>query len=134
VIGLRDMLRDGITAGIRAFPRPVDEVDDMFLRGIYDYIPDPARSQIQLLVLQSLFSLPEYGGNRNGGGWEIIHFDGDSMPLGYTFIDPGTGQIRDRPETPVIGPATVPDPDPMDDQIIGLFQSAVAVLGGKQFY
>jgi Gluconate 2-dehydrogenase subunit 3 len=134
VIGLRDMLRDGITAGIRAFPRAVDDVDDMFLRGIYDYIPDPARSQIQLLVLQSLFSLPEYGGNRDRGGWKIIHFDGDSMPLGYSYVDAATGRILDRPEAPLIGPATTADPDPMDDEIVNLFRAAVLVLGGKQFY
>ena len=134
VIGLRDMLRDGVAAAIRAFPMPIDKVDDMFLRGIYDYVPDPARSQIQLLVLQSLFSLPEYGGNRDRGGWKIIHFDGDSMPLGYSYLESTTGRILDRPGAPVIGPATTPDPEPMDDEIVNLFRAAVLVLGGKQFY
>lgn len=134
VIGLRDLLRDGVAAAIAVFPRPVDEVDDEFLRGIYDYVPDPARGQIQLLVLQSLFALPEYGGNRDGGGWRVIHFDGDSMPLGYSYIEPGTGRIRDRPDAPVIGPETATDPDPMDAEILALFQGAVTVLGGKQFY
>lgn len=134
VIGLRDLLRDGVATAIQAFPMPIDKVDDMFLRGIYDYLPQDARAQVELLVLQSLFSLPEYGGNRDAGGWRIIHFDGDSMPLGYTFIDPASGQIRDRPDAPVIGPATSADPDPMDAEILGLFEGAVAVLGGKQFY
>jgi hypothetical protein len=134
VIGLRDMLRDGVAAAIEAFPMPIDQVDDAFLRNIYGYVTEPARSQIELLVLQSLFSVPEYGGNRNGGGWKVIHFDGDSMPLGYTFIDPATGQIRDRANAPVIGPTTTPDPDPMDSEMISLFQAAVQVLGGKQFY
>lgn len=134
IIGLRDLIRDGIAAAIEAFPMPIDKVDDLFLRGIYVYLPDDARAQVQLLVLQSLFALPEYGGNRNGGGWRIIHFDGDSMPLGYSYIEPGTGRIRDRPSAPVIGPEAGPDPDPMDDDIIALFQGAVAVLGGKQFY
>jgi hypothetical protein len=134
VTGLRDLLRDGVAAAIQAFPMPIDSVDDMFLRGIYDYVPDDARAQIQTLVLQSLFALPEYGGNRDGGGWRVIHFDGDSMPLGYSYIDPASGRILDRPDAPVIGPTTTPDPDPMDDEIVALFQGAVAVLGGKQFY
>ncbi|HET7500852.1 MAG TPA: hypothetical protein VFK02_07615 [Kofleriaceae bacterium] len=134
VIGLRDLLRDAIAAAIDAFPMPVDEVDDEFLQGIYDYLPDGARAQIDLLVLQSLFSLPEYGGNRDRGGWRIIHHAGDSMPLGYSFIDPASGEIRDRPEAPVIGPETTPDPDPMDDEIIGLFSAATLALGGKRFY
>ncbi|TMQ08455.1 MAG: hypothetical protein E6J91_32985 [Deltaproteobacteria bacterium] len=134
VIGLRDLLRDGVAAAIAAFPMPIDKADDEFLRGIFDYVPDDARAQIQTLVLQSLFALPEYGGNRDGGGWRVIHFDGDSMPLGYTYIDPATSQIRDRPDAPVIGPTTTPDPDPMDDEIIALFRGAVTILGGKQFY
>jgi len=135
VIGLRDLLRDGIVAAIAAYPMSIDKVDDTFLQGIYDYFPDDARTQIQLLVLQSLFSLPEYGGNRDGGGWRILHhYEGDSMPFGYSYIDPETGRILDRPEAPVIGPETNPDPEPMDDQIIQLFEAASAVLGGKRFY
>lgn len=134
VIGLRDLLRDGIAEAIEKFPQPIDKVDDMYLRGIYDYLPEQARAQVELLVLQSLFSLPEYGGNRDRGTWKLIHFDGDSMPLGYTYVEPGTGLIRDRPSAPVIGPATAPDPEAMDDEIVSLFHSAVLVLGGKQFY
>jgi hypothetical protein len=135
VIGLRDLLRDGIAAAIAEFPRAIDSVDDAFLQGIYDYLPPEARAQVELLVLQSLFSLPEYGGNRDRGGWKLLHdYEGDSMPLGYTRIDPETGQIVDRPDAPVIGPETRPDPEPMDDQIVQLFGTATLVLGGKRFY
>ncbi len=134
VIGLRDLLRDGIQHAIEMFPMPIDQINDVALQAIYDFLPDDARAQVELLVLQSLFSLPEYGGNRGSGGWRLIHFDGDSMPLGYTYIDPATGAIRDRPDAPVIGPETRPDPDPMDDETIGLFRAATAVLGGKAFY
>jgi hypothetical protein len=135
VIGLRDLLRDGIAQAIAQFPRAIDSVDDEFLQGIYDYLPADARAQVQLLVLQSLFSLPEYGGNRDRGGWELLHgYEGDSMPLGYSFIDPVTGQIVDRPEAPVIGPETRAEPEAMDDQIVTLFATATAVLGGKRFY
>ena len=134
VTGLRDLLRDGIAEAIRVFPRPVDSVDDEFLQAIYDYLPPEARSQVQLLVLQSLFSLPEYGGNRDRGGWRTLHdYEGDSMPLGYSYID-AQGKIVDRPEAPVIGPETRPDPEPMDAEVTGLFAAATAVLGGKRFY
>jgi hypothetical protein len=134
VIGLRDLLRDGIASAIAAFGDPIDQIDDVSLRAIYDYLPDDAHAQVELLVLQSLFSLPEYGGNRDGGGWRIIYYEGDSMPLGYSYIEPETGAITDRPGAPVIGPETTPDPEPMDSQVIGLFKAAVLVLGGKQFY
>lgn len=134
VIGLRDLLRDGIAAALEAYGMPIDSVDDVMLRGIYRFLSDDVRAQLDLLVMQSVFSLPEYGGNRDRGGWRTIYYEGDSMPLGYTFVAPGTQQIVDRPAAPVIGPATTPDPEPMDDEIVGLFQIAVLVLGGKQFY
>jgi hypothetical protein len=133
VIGLRDLLRDGIQHAVAMFPTPIDQVGDLALQSIYDFLPDDVRSQVELLVLQSVFSLPEYGGNRGGGGWRLIHFDGDSMPLGYSYVDPATGAIHDRPDAPLIGPATEPDPDPMDSETLGLFQAATAVLGGKAF-
>jgi len=134
VIGLRDLVRDGIQQAIESFPTPIDRLSDEALQAIYDYLPDDARAQVELLVLQSVFSLPEYGGNRGSGGWRLIHFDGDSMPLGYTYVDPATQVIRDRPEAPVLGRETRPDPDAMDDETIALFRAATAVLGGKAFY
>lgn len=135
VIGLRDLLRDGIADAIAQFPRAIDSVDDVFLEGIYDYLPAEARAQVQLLVLQSLFSLPEYGGNRDRGGWRLLHdYEGDSVPFGYSYIDPQTGRILERPEAPLIGPETTPDPEPMDDQVVQLFGTATLVLGGKRFY
>src|SRR4030095_3007887 len=122
VIGLRDLLRDGIAQAIPQFPRAIDSVDDEFLQGIYDYLPPDAKAQVELLVLQSLFSLPEYGGNRDRGGWKLLHdYEGDSMPLGYSFIDPKTGEIRERAGAPLVGPETRPDPEPMDAQIVQLF-------------
>jgi hypothetical protein len=135
VIGLRDLVRDGIADAIAQFPRAIDSVDDMFLQGIYDYLPAEARAQVQLLVLQSLFSLPEYGGNRDRGGWRLLHdYEGDSVPFGYSYIDPQTGRILERSEAPLIGPETRPDPEPMDDQVVQLFGTATLVLGGKRFY
>lgn len=135
VIGLRDLLRDGIADAIAQFPRTIDSVDDVFLQGIYDYLPAEARAQVQLLVLQSLFSLPEYGGNRDRGGWRLLHeYEGDSVPFGYSYIDPLTGRILERSEAPLSGPETRPDPEAMDDQVVQLFGTATLVLGGKRFY
>lgn len=135
VIGLRDKLRDGIAAAIEAFPMSIDDVDDSFLEGVFDYMPTELRSEIELLVIQSLFSLPEYGGNRDRGGWRILHdYPGDSVPFGYSYIEPGTSQIRDRAETPLVGPETREEPEAMDAQIVSLFEGAVAILGGKKFY
>jgi len=133
VTGLRDLLRDGIAHAIAASPTPIGQLDDVALRGLHDLLPDDMRGELDLLVMQSLFALPEYGGNHVRRGWDGIYFEGDSMPLGYTYIDAG-GHIVDRGDRPVIGPATAPDPEPMDDEIIQLYSAAVVVLGGKQFY
>jgi len=133
VIGLRDLLRDGIAAAITALGEPLDS-NQPVPPAIYSYLPDAARAQVELLVVQSVFSLPEYGGNRDSGGWRTIHYEGDSMPFGYTYVEPGTGEIHDRPGAPVIGPADTPDPEPMDAQIVELFRLAALTLGGKQFY
>jgi hypothetical protein len=54
------------------------------------------------------------------------------MPFGYTYIDPASGQILDRPGAPVIGPE--PDPEPMDAESIELFNAATLALGGKRFF
>jgi hypothetical protein len=132
VVGLRDLFRDGIAHAIAASPTSIDQLDDVSLRSLYDLLPDDVRAELDLLVMQSLFALPEYGGNRRRNGWDGIYFEGDSMPLGYTYI--ADGQIVDRSDRPVIGPATAADPDPMDDEIIQLYSAAVVVLGGKQFY
>ena len=135
VIGLRDLLRDGIQQAIEMFPTPIDKVSDAALRAIYDFLPDDARAQVELLVLQSLFSLPEYGGNRGTGGWRLLHdYEGDSMPFGYSYIDPQTGRILERSGAPLTGPETRPDPEPMDDQVVQVFGTATLVLGGKRFY
>ena len=40
----------------------------------------------RLLTLLGLFSMPEYGGNRNGVGWKLIGFDDQHAfqpPFGY---------------------------------------------------
>src|SRR5205085_1998033 len=57
---------------------------------------------------EGMFSVPEYGGNRNRVGWQLIGFDGDSQPLGYTLgFDEAAQSYIERPDKPNSGP----DPD-----------------------
>lgn len=59
-------------------------------------------------VIEGMLSAPEYGGNRNRLGWQMVGYDGDSQPLGYTIYDPTVpGFYRERPDKPNSGP----DPD-----------------------
>ncbi|HVN83454.1 MAG TPA: gluconate 2-dehydrogenase subunit 3 family protein [Candidatus Binatia bacterium] len=60
-------------------------------------------------TLEGMFGAPEYGGNRDRLGWQLIHFDGDSQPLGYTIYDESIAGYRERPDKPNSGPN--PDED-----------------------
>jgi len=55
-------------------------------------------------TIEGLLSVPEYGGNRNRLGWQLVGFDGDSQPLGYTIYDESIGGYRERPDKPNSGP------------------------------
>jgi hypothetical protein len=59
-------------------------------------------------AIEGLLCVPEYGGNRNRIGWQLIGFDGDSQPLGYTLgFDAEMQQYIERPDKP----NSKPDPD-----------------------
>jgi hypothetical protein len=61
-------------------------------------------------TLEGMFCAPEYGGNRERLGWQLIRFDGDSQPLGYTIYDESApGNYRERPDKPNS------DPNPDED-------------------
>ena len=51
-------------------------------------------------TIEGLLCAPEYGGNRDGVGWQLTHFDGDSQPLGYTIFDESIQDYREREDKP----------------------------------
>jgi len=51
-------------------------------------------------VIEGMLCAPEYGGNRQRSGWDLIGFDGDSQPLGYTIYDATIDDYRERPDKP----------------------------------
>lgn len=61
-------------------------------------------------TIEGMLCAPEYGGNHDRLGWQLIGFDGDSQPLGYEIPDDtAPGDYRERPEKPNSGPN--PDED-----------------------
>lgn len=61
-------------------------------------------------TIEGLLSDPVYGGNRDRVGWQLVGFDGDSQPLGYTLgFDEETQQYVERADKPNSGPN--PDED-----------------------
>jgi len=58
-------------------------------------------------TLEGCFAPPEYGGNRQGGGWRMIGIEGDSQPLGYSLFSQELGGYRERDGHPM----STPNPD-----------------------
>lgn len=51
-------------------------------------------------ILEGMFCAPEYGGNINRVGWDLIGYDGDSQPLGYSIFDETSMTYKERPDKP----------------------------------
>jgi Gluconate 2-dehydrogenase subunit 3 len=99
----------------------------------------PDQTFVTLLTyhtVEGMLSAPEYGGNRNGLGWQLIGFDGDSQPLGYTIYDESIGGYRERPDKP----DSTPNPgetcggfsQPVNN-FLKLVTAAPSVQPGRQF-
>ena len=79
VIGWQERYRDGIAAlGTDFAALPPDEQDTRL-----DAAPD-FKQLLYEHACQGAYGAPEYGGNRDLGGWRAIGFEGDVQPRGYT--------------------------------------------------
>jgi hypothetical protein len=95
---------------------------------IFDAQPDDFRALVIDLVSEAAFAAPEYGGNLDLAGWKLIHFEGDSQPLGYTQWN-GTTHVE-RAEAP-FSTANAADPDPLTADVHQLLGLVIQVLGGR---
>ena len=106
-VDLRRRYREGV-AQIDAisqaqFGAAFDTLDTTQQDTVVAAVRRQAHSFHDLLVnhtIEGLFSAPEYGGNRDGVGWLLTHFDGDSQPLGYTIFDETIQDYRERADKP----------------------------------
>jgi hypothetical protein len=121
VVGLQQQLAQGLDGA--AAMKIADPAK------LFDQLPEDFRTLLIELVTEAAFAAPEYGGNPGLAGWNMIHFEGDSMPQGYSRFD-GTSYIE-RPEAPLSTPNPGPDPEPLTDDIHSLLETVVAVLGGR---
>ncbi len=79
VRGWQERYRDGIAALGRDFPSCSPDEQDVRLDR------DPEFKQLLYEhACEGAYSAPEYGGNRDLGGWHAIGFPGDVQPRGYT--------------------------------------------------
>ncbi len=133
VVGLRDRIRDGLHQLMQAAPSPLETLDPEVLNTLFRTAPQDFRNALVDLMLEGVLGAPEYGGNRDLGGWRLVHFEGDTLPLGFSGYDPGLGAYRDRPEAPLTGPNPGPDPDALSDDTRELIMLVVTALGGRRF-
>jgi hypothetical protein len=119
-------LKDQLTAGL-------DMAQQILGGGPADYqfafdgLPADFQQLIFDLVTQAAWAAPEYGGNPNLAGWQMVHFEGDSLPLGYSQFN-GTG-YTERPDSPMSTPNPA-DPEPLTADVEMLLDDVVSVLGG----
>jgi hypothetical protein len=107
VTGLRPLLLAGAreAARLAGEGRPAGR--------IWSRLSEEFRSAFTELVVEASLGDPVYGGNRGGEGWRAFHFEGDSMPLGYSLYDAEAGAYRERPEAPLTTLEPGPGPEPL---------------------
>jgi hypothetical protein len=135
VIGLRQAVATAIASAKLAVPKNVAVADlttdekTTMLRALDKTTQDT----IIELVLEGSFTAPEYGGNTNRAGWQMMFFEGDRQPVGFSWFDVTTGTYSEDPLRPVSTPNPGPDPMPLDASVEQLVATVVTVLGGKVF-
>lgn len=107
VIGWRDQYRSGLAqiealsqqSYNAAFADLAADQQDAVLASLNQENADFV-SLITGHTLEGMFCAPEYGGNTNRIGWNLIQYDGDSQPLGYSIFDETTMSYNERSDKP----------------------------------
>lgn len=107
-VDLRRKYRDGL-AGLESksqqlFGKPFVQLTVTQQSSVLDAADSDFVSLLTVHTFEGMFCAPEYGGNRDRLGWQLIKFDGDSQPLGYEIYDETLGGYRERPDKPNSGP------------------------------
>jgi hypothetical protein len=93
------------------------------------------RAFVNLLTghaIEGLLCAPEYGGNRDGVGWALVRFDGDSQPLGYTIFDETTQEYRERQDKPNSKPNPDEDCSGLSEDMLEFLRFALVTLAGAE--
>jgi hypothetical protein len=128
VIGLRAQLVTGLEAAIAMAPGPIADLTPAQFQNLFNSQPADFQALVIDLVIEGCFAAPEYGGNPDLAGWNMVHFEGDSLPRGYSAWT-GTAYVE-RPEAPLWSP-NPSDPEPLTDDLKQTLALVIAVLGGR---
>jgi hypothetical protein len=111
---LRRKYREGLAAletiSQQQFGKPFAQLTPQQQSTVFNKADPDFVTLLTYNTVEGLLCAPEYGGNRNRLGWQLVGFDGDSQPLGYEIYDESVpGKYRERPDKPNSGPN--PDED-----------------------
>jgi len=137
VVGLRDQYRSGLASVATtsqhmfgaAFPALTATQQDTVLKAVSADFIDLVTGH----TIEGMFCAPEYGGNKDRVGWQLIGYDGDSQPLGYSIFDETTQTYNERPDKP--NSTANPDEDfsGVDAETDAFLKILVKVGGGPHF-
>lgn len=121
-------LRAGLAAAAHTTTKAIDDLAHADFIALFDAADPDFQALMIDLVSEAAWAAPEYGGNPDGAGWKLIHFEGDSLPLGYSQWN-GTMHVE-RPEAP-LSTANPSDPEPLTDDVRQILATVIAFLGGR---
>jgi hypothetical protein len=129
-VNLRGKYRQGLTEldrisaemfGPNFFRLTTDEQDMVIAELPSDFV-----NMVTEHVMEGLLCDPVYGGNRDFVGWQLVGFDGDSQPLGYTLgFDEDTQLYIERTDKPNSKPNPTEDCAGFTSRVVS-FLSVVA--------
>jgi len=123
VAEIKDQLVTGLDAALARTTADVHAMTPAQFQAAFDGSDADFKDLVIDLMCQAAFAAPEYGGNPGGSGWAMIHFEGDSLPLGYT---------PERPDAP-LSTANASDPEPLSDDVRAILGLIASLLGGQTF-
>lgn len=137
VVGLRAQVRQGLAeiedVSQSLFGKRSTELEAGQLERVVQQAEPDFLSLLTGLALEGMLAVPEYGGNTNLQGWQLVDFDGDSQPLGYSIFDRSSDAYRERPEKP----NSAPDPDesfsPFAPDLAALLRVLTRLAGSPRF-
>jgi len=131
VTGLRDQMKQGIADAISGSVAngfgDLTTLSPDDLQTYFNTLEIDFKNLIIDLVSQAAFCPPEYGGNTNLAGWEMCHFEGDQLPLGYSVWSTSQNAYVERPDAPV-STAGGPDPEPLSADVISYIDELISAF------
>ncbi|CAN5274302.1 hypothetical protein BH11MYX1_BH11MYX1_21660 [soil metagenome] len=128
VIGIEDRLKAGLQEALAIAPRAVEDLRPEDFQTLFDSATAEFQALMIELTIEGAFCAPEYRGNVGLSGWKLVHFEGDSLPRGYSQWN-GAAYVE-RPEAP-LSTANPSDPEPLTDDVRATLKLIVTVLGGR---